>query len=83
MTSSIVANILVILLFLIVLAGGVAGLIELKYESDSDLFFPSGSYAWEYIDMDDLYYTTVGAPTYAYTRNPAYYSVGSGMSSLR
>eukprot|EP00656_Telonema_subtile_P010498 TRINITY_DN1506_c0_g1_i2.p1 TRINITY_DN1506_c0_g1~~TRINITY_DN1506_c0_g1_i2.p1 ORF type:complete len:936 (+),score=184.20 TRINITY_DN1506_c0_g1_i2:115-2922(+) len=76
-------NILGLSLFLVVFVVGIVGLTRLKVDSDIDRFIPAGSYALDYQDADDTYFTYVGRQTFAYVMNPSYYTKATEMASLR
>lgn len=76
-------NVVGVLLFVVVLGVGIAGVALLEVDSDPDDFIPSGSYAKDYFDDLKDYYTTVGVNTAAYVMNPSYYQKATEMASLR
>eukprot|EP00656_Telonema_subtile_P057811 TRINITY_DN959_c0_g1_i4.p1 TRINITY_DN959_c0_g1~~TRINITY_DN959_c0_g1_i4.p1 ORF type:complete len:805 (-),score=143.59 TRINITY_DN959_c0_g1_i4:750-3164(-) len=76
-------NVATIAAFLIMLGFGVVGLALLKADADTDQFIPGGSYAHDYFNADDDYFTTVGVPADAYLRNPNYWTKSAEMASLK
>lgn len=82
MIDSTIGNVVVVVLFLGILTMGIMGCVFQTDDNNLQRFFPEGSYAWDWINTNNDYFSVVGGSTSAYTRNPSYWQLNAEMDSL-
>lgn len=66
------AKVFVIVMYLGLLAGGIAGVAKIPVDADVNDFIPPGSYLEDWLDTNDEYFETVGESVGVYFKDVAY-----------